>query len=517
MRVTTMQSLRNKILSAYGYSKVVMLTFAVVMFVDLYLLDRQIQRGEVVTDFREAMLEMRRDEKNLFLYQDRTDLNLLLRQIKVARHVLAEGRVAFVAVSGEAAYGRLEAALKTYQDEVARYPFGADTGSASQHAIRKLGQTLNAASLDVSRREREVLTEATRDARQMLMVAFAGVVLLGVGGGLFLLHRVVRPLRKLEEGLRTIDEGRARELALPSQDREIRSFVDAFNAMLKHMRRQQDQTKRNEKAAALGVLVSGVAHELNNPLSNISSSAQLLLEEGDNADAQTKRLWLTQIDSETERSRRIVRRLLDSVRQPKLQWQRMPLDELVQSALILVNRQLSPKVQVCVGAVAGIEVQVDRERLQQLFINLIKNAAEAGAEHISVSAHPAVWDDELAEAGHLEGDPAMLRQAARVLRIAVEDDGPGIPAEVCKHIFDPFFTTRTAGEGTGLGLYLVEEIVSEHHGAILVDAPVAGGTRFSVWLPMFEEPLIYSAVPLAQGYADVSQTRKCLRNGEKQK
>jgi signal transduction histidine kinase len=132
-------------------------------------------------------------------------------------------------------------------------------------------------------------------------------------------------------------------------------------------------------------------------------------------------------------------------------------------------------------------MQVDRERLHQVFINLIKNAADAGAHHITLGARPGRWDDELAEAGHLEGDPATVRQAGRAVQITIVDDGPGIPPEVLCHVFDPFFTTRAAGDGTGLGLYLVEEIVSEHHGCILVDCPPSGGTRFSIWLPLNEE------------------------------
>jgi two-component system, NtrC family, sensor kinase len=136
---------------------------------------------------------------------------------------------------------------------------------------------------------------------------------------------------------------------------------------------------------------------------------------------------------------------------------------------------------------ADIEIEVDRERLHQVFINLIKNAADAGARHITLGARPGRWDDELAEAGHLEGDPAAVRQAMQAVQITIIDDGPGIPPELLSQIFDPFFTTRAAGEGTGLGLYLVEEIVSEHHGCILVDSPPSGGTRFSIWLPLKEE------------------------------
>ncbi|MFN3544194.1 MAG: ATP-binding protein [Thiobacillus sp.] len=479
-----MPSLRNKILRTYGFSKLVMLGFAVVVFVDLHYLDQQIASGQAVTDFREAALEMRRDEKNLFLYRDYASLDQLLMQIDTSRQALTDHRETFAAVAGPDMQRRVEDLLRRYRAELERYPFlGQAEQAAARGVIRDLGHALSEASDELSRGERTLLAEATQRAALMLMLAFAGVVVLGVAGGLFLVRRVVRPLRELEAGLHAIDEGRARTLPMPAGDQEIQSFVTAFNAMLKHMRQQQDLVRRNEKAAALGVLVSGVAHELNNPLSNISTSAQLLLEEGDAGDAEMKRLWLAQIDSETERARRIVRRLLDSVRQPKLHVQRQPLGDLVQSSLALVNRQLPTGVQVCVGTMADIEIDVDRERLHQVFINLIKNAADAGACRITVSAALQPWKDELLEGSVLVGDAARVGESGTAVRIAVEDDGPGIAPELREHIFDPFFTTRSGGEGTGLGLYLVEEIVSEHHGCLVLDTPPAGGTRFSIWLP----------------------------------
>jgi len=483
-----MSSLRKKIFSTYGYSKLVMLAFAAVVFVDLLYLDRQIEAGRAVNDFREASLEMRRDEKNLFLYRDLDSLDQLLVQADAAQQALGTGAVAFVTITGKAGLEKLKGLLGDYRIALESYPLLPEAEQATaRQTIRKLGHLLTEASDDLADRERKMLADATRRAGLTLLLAFAGVVILGIAGGLFLVRHVVRPLRELQAGLAAIDEGRARELPLPSTDQEIQSFVASFNATLKHLRRQQDQARRNEKAAALGVLVSGVAHELNNPLSNISTSAQLLLEEGHEGDAEMNRLWLSQIDSETERARRIVRRLLDSVRHPKLQLQRHALSDLIQSSLLLVSRQLPTYVQVCVGTTADIEIEVDRERLHQVFINLIKNAADAGARHITLGARPGRWDDELAEAGHLEGDPAAVRQAMQAVQITIVDDGPGIPPELLSHIFDPFFTTRAAGDGTGLGLYLVEEIVSEHHGCILVDSPPSGGTRFSIWLPLKEE------------------------------
>lgn len=480
-----MPSLRNKILSAYGYSKLAMLAFAIVMFFDLTYLKRQIETGQVVTDFREVTLDMRRSEKNLFLYRDATSYSQLMAQIATVDQAFSKGREAYKTIIGGQSVQHIESLLAAYRAALNPYPTqNLPEQETTRQTIRTLGHELTQVSGELSRGERHLLAQATRRAALLLAVAFTIVVLMGLAGGWFLVRRVVRPLRELEAGLRAIDEGQARALPLPSKDKEIQSFVVAFNAMLKHMRQQQDQAKRNEKAAALGVLVSGVAHELNNPLSNISTSAQLMLEEGETGDTELKKLWLTQIDSETERARRIVRRLLDSVRQPgKLHRYRMPLSDLVQSSLELVSRHLPPNVQVCVAETANIEVDVDRERLHQVFINLIKNAADAGAKHITVFAQLRVWDVEAAESGMLVGDPAMVIDSAEAICITIEDDGPGIPADLREHIFDPFITTHMGGEGTGLGLYLVEEIVSEHRGCIVLDAAVGRGTRFSIWLP----------------------------------
>jgi signal transduction histidine kinase len=132
-------------------------------------------------------------------------------------------------------------------------------------------------------------------------------------------------------------------------------------------------------------------------------------------------------------------------------------------------------------------IAVDRERMQQVFINLIKNASDAGARHIELSARLRGWDADALTNANVAGDPAMLVQSPRAVQLVVADDGPGIPPELRERIFDPFVTTHSDGEGTGLGLYLVEEIVSEHRGVIVVESPPGGGARFSVWLPIVED------------------------------
>lgn len=481
-----MASLRGKILTTYAFSKVVLLAFAVVVFVDLYYVKTRIVAGEAVTAFREASQEMRRDEKNLFLYDDPSSIDQLLVQMDAAEAALDTGRDAFHEIASAGELQRVRDLLARYRAQVTRYPgLTARARAAQQQAIRATGHDLSTLAEHFSRRERSVLADAVHVAGRTLLIVFVTVLLLGVGSAFFLVRQVVRPLRKLETQLDGLAEGHDEQLTLPSRDTEIRSFVHHFNTMLDRLREQQNQLRHHEKAAALGVLVSGVAHELNNPLSNISTSVQLLVEEGESADPALRAEWLAQIDGEAERSRRIVRRLLDSVRQPKLNWQAQSVAELIQSSLALVNRQLPPGVEVCVGYAPERAFWADRDRMHQVFINLLKNAADAGATHIAVSAIDTTWADSMpARTEHLVGEVDPVRKADNVLYIQIDDNGPGIAPENLAQIFNPFFTTHSAGDGTGLGLYLVEEIVSEHNGCIAVENRAAGGTRFAIWLPL---------------------------------
>lgn len=478
-------SLRNKILLTYAFSKVVMLVFVAVVVADLYYLQSRIQGGEEVSALRESVQEVRREEKNLFLYADPSSHDRLMMHLEDTVKELASSETVLSHIAGPNTVQQARTLLADYQRLLTEYPFATPTGQvALQPAIRESGRALSSLTEQFSRQERAALSEAVTFTRSILLAAIAVVVLLGTLGAWFLVRQVVRPMRDLEMQLALLPDGHIRKLDPPSKDSEIQSFSRAFNDMLKKLEAQQHQLRHHEKAAALGVLVSGVAHELNNPLSNISTSAQLLLE--DEGDAQMKQTWLSQIDSESERARRIVRRLLDSVRQPRLHKQTHRVIDLIQSSLLLVERQLPPQVKVCVDAAEELAIEADRERMHQVLINLVKNAADAGATRVEIHAAPGNLPG-VEECGRLHGDTGLLASAAGILQISIEDNGPGIPEAHLDRIFDPFFTTRQTGDGTGLGLYLVEEIVSEHDGAISVCPRPGGGTVFSIWLPVKEQ------------------------------
>jgi two-component system NtrC family sensor kinase len=481
-----MTSLRSKILTSYGLSKGALLIFVAVVIADLHYMQTHIVEGESVDELYVASQNIRRDEKNLFLYHDPNDLEQLQRQLEVARSALGKGDRVFAAIAGPEELQQLERLLKGYSDQLDEY-IGLDPAqrASRQDDLRATGHQLSLLTQDVAQRQRAILTETTRVAANTLMFASATVILIGLVSAMFMVRRVVRPLAQLENQLDQLAEDNVQMLTLPSNDKEIQSFVFHFNSMLEQIREHQNQLRRHERAAALGVLVSGVAHELNNPLSNISTSVQLLMEDDGTTREDLRQQWLSHIDGETERARRIVRRLLDTVRQPTQQMQLVGAAELVRAAALLIHGQLPQDVFLHIEDITDGILLADRDRMQQVFINLIRNATHAGAKNIWITGRQSTWQEcKPVNTSNLAGDTLGISRFTHIMLIRVDDDGPGIRPDHLPKLFDPFFTTQAGGEGTGLGLYLVEEIINEHRGVIAVENRPEGGARFSIWLPL---------------------------------
>jgi len=484
-----MTSLRAKILAAFGLSKIALLVFAAILIADLLYLKNRILEGDTVNAFYVASQEIRRDEKNLFLYNSPSDYQQVINQLNIIEAAISDSRPIFTEIASPVELTEVDQLLLTYRNQLEQYE-ASETGEldAQQDAIRKSGQDLLAWARELGKRERASLAHAARVAVWTLLAALLTVILLGLASALLVVRQVVRPLDDLGSQLDDVADGNILTLTLPSQDREIQSVVHHFNDMLERLRGQQVRLRKHEKAAALGVLASGVAHELNNPLSNISTSVQLLLESKLSTDEKLRNLWMTHIDDETERAKRIVKRLLDSVRHPQLHLRAQNLPDLIDSSIDLVSRQLPETINVHVTEIAECKLYLDRDRMQQVFINLIKNAADAGAQNIWIDAAESTWEETRpADLNNACGETDQVSVSPTVIRVRITDDGPGIADEHLDKIFNPFFTTKAAHDGTGLGLYLVEEIISEHNACIAAENRAEGGTRFSIWLP-FSKP-----------------------------
>jgi signal transduction histidine kinase len=488
-----MSSIRGKI--TLGYLALALGVGGFVLFAsaDLRFLETRVREGVAISAFQETAQEMRRHEKNYFLYRGADELDEARAQAgRLAQQLDAEAQaLASIARNDEIpALGRAIERYRKLIEQPIEFVAGNAEANHVEADIRAAGHEISEFSEHLALRERTALVATLRQSRHALFWSVGLVALLALAGGQLLYRAVGRPLRRLEEQLEPMAEGRFQTFSMVSEDREIVSFTAALNRMLKELELGRRQVLQSDKLAALGTLASGVAHELNNPLGNISGACQILLEELDGldtlpADARAAlRDWLTQIDDETERARRIVRTLLDYSRKPVLAGAACLLGEALEKSLLLLRQRLPNENSVGFELPADLLVCADPQRLQQVFINLIQNALDAGGDSVQVNIHA-----RQAEAANWPPAGAGLVVGARADReavlVTVADDGPGIPGERLGHIFDPFFTTREPGEGTGLGLYIVGEIVQELGGAIAVSSPGPSGrgVSFSLWLP----------------------------------
>jgi signal transduction histidine kinase len=489
-----MSSIRGKIrLGYYGLAAVVV-TFALLAYGDLRWLEQRISEGAAVADFREHTLETRRYEKNLFLYRDQADLDAAAHHAASAAQGLRNHRESFAELLAAGEIEALERDLESYLALLDKYvpgPSGEDDGIGLQQQLRAAGHRVSETAREIVDRERSVLARTTQQSGMILLVSVGAVALLAALLGGLLSRSVARPLEALENALLPIGQGRFTRLEVRSRDREVVSFVQAFNSMLDELKARQQQLLRSEKLASLGTLLAGVAHELNNPLSNVSSSCQLLKEETNGCLGDFERELLEQIDDQTLRARNIVRSLLDFSRERALSMEALPLRRLVEETIRFLRGQKPTAVQIQVDIPDALEVTGSRQRLQQALLNLLRNGLEAVAQRGVVTVRARRWRKGapgVALADAAIDSRGVCDAAPEVVDIEVHDDGPGIPAEILPRVFDPFFTTKDVGQGSGLGLAIVHDIVEEHGGCIAARSVPGSGTSFFIRLPCRTEP-----------------------------
>ncbi|MBK8233391.1 MAG: hypothetical protein IT349_00140 [Candidatus Eisenbacteria bacterium] len=276
-----------------------------------------------------------------------------------------------------------------------------------------------------------ILQSGPGPLRLFLIVTAMMVMMATVAGAAYLVHRSLeQPIRQLREQSRA-------------------------------------QMVHQEKMAALGLLASGVAHEIGNPLTAVSSVAQLLRHRSQDPSVQKQLdLILTHID----RISKIVREMSDFSRPPSLSPAPTDVNEVLRTALHLARYdRRSRNIEVIEATDLHLpRVTLVADHLFQVFLNLILNALDAMDQGGRLTLRSRVEGQEIA--------------------VEIEDQGSGIPPELLDRIFDPFFTTKPVGKGTGLGLSVSYGIVNNLGGRIEVRSEPATGSTFTVWIPMAPNP-----------------------------
>jgi two-component system, NtrC family, sensor kinase len=262
------------------------------------------------------------------------------------------------------------------------------------------------------------------------------------------------------------------KVRLNSRD-ELGRLADAFNKMVKAVK-QRDHRLREmtehrlsavEKQISIGRLAAGVAHEINNPLTAVLSLSRLMIKHMPPDDPRYEDLDI--IVTETTRCREIVRNLLDFARESPVDRKVVDINEIVNNTLSLTTKyDAMERARIDLDlSPSPLYVNADAKMIQQVFTNILLNAAEAMERQGTIRI---VTDED---------------SSGSYVQVQVRDTGKGIPRENMQHIFQPFFTTWAGGKGTGLGLSVSLGIIRRHEGSIEVESLEGEGTTVTVLLP----------------------------------
>ena len=284
-------------------------------------------------------------------------------------------------------------------------------------------------------------------------------------------HIITQPITHMMSVIKRVKRGNLDERMTVSGEDELAEMGAAFNRMTDIIQRNKEiesSLAQQGKMASLGVLSSGVAHEINNPLGVILGYAGFL--ESKMSEDDPNYQYIHEIKRESKRCKKIVQDLLSYARTPRPTLEPTDLNNLVQQIVDFAANHTDMR-----GIIISTElavnlppVELDGDQMRQVAINLILNAGGAMPDggKLAVST-------ESVDAAHV--------------RITFTDSGCGIPAESLEKIFEPFYTTKA--RGTGLGLAITRQIIDQHHGEISIDSTIGVGTRVTVTLPIEREEL----------------------------
>ena len=437
-------------------------------------LEQKIFFLEITDTYMVEIQQARRFEKNYLLYS--TDLDEALGHLANANAILANHSQTIEMILGKDHFDQMMIYMSKYHDHLARLGKNIDKEERRTQIplLREYGSQMVSFADEIVKKERKRVERMLLLAKRVPLF-FSGVLLILV---VFVANAIIRQflvtLKRFMDYTRRIGEGDFSPIVPVRKYRdEFTKLAEAFNRMIKELDHRQEILIESHKLRAIGTLVAGVAHELNNPLNNTLLTASLLKEDFHTLSSDEKLDMIDDLIGETERSQRIVRDLLDFARERETHIKPLKIDEIINDSVRLVANQIKlSKIKLAVEFEKNLPcIHGDEQMLKQVFVNLILNAVDAlkPGENLRIS---------------VERDEEMQGY----LLVVVQDDGSGIPEHIQSRIFEPFFTTKGQGKGTGLGLSVCRGIVRKLGGYIQLKGSSAAGTTFTVSLPITDSP-----------------------------
>jgi signal transduction histidine kinase len=457
------------------------LGISVALVLNMYYVENRLQLLEIVNEYVVGIDQTRLYEKNYFLYG--TNLNDAVENTFRANDLLDNNSEEIEKLLGESGKARVLQNLKEYEALLQQLLKLEERGAAEaeykrikqtiEPQLRKYGHQLLSHGKDLMRREKKSLTDAIARSRYITIYSLIiFVIFLGVTS-FFLGARILRTIKRFSAYAQRIASGDYTPV-MPARfyRDEFTELALAFNRMIQELEDREAVLIQSHKMRAVGTLTAGVAHELNNPLNNITLTADMLLEDYDILNDAERREMISDVVKETGRSKKIISNLLDFARESGSQLEPLDLIHLLKETINLASNQIKLSgIKIELQSADNIpRVHGDIQQLEQVFLNLILNAIDASPKGSKIQVMIVPADDP------------------HYVAVKIIDFGSGIPRHILGSIFDPFFTTKGKGKGTGLGLSVSQGIVGKHGGRILVSSREGAGSSFTVTLPVTTIP-----------------------------
>lgn len=424
-------------------------------------------------------LEIRRYEKNFIIRQDEEDFKTVLNYIDEATNYVPSMLMDLQIMPHPYYLNDLSAKLNKYRIvfDTYRQTCSVDQGNGEcipQEELRSLGHELVQISEALVQFEQRKMVNFIKSFKTRLLRSVAFLIVLTVFTLIVLYSNIILPLKSIEKAARRVAKGTFTLLEVSGASKkkdEVSSVLHAFNSMVMELEEKQEQLFQAKKLSSIGTLASGTAHQINNPLNNISTSCQLALSELDDGNCQFVGKMLSTIEQETQRAGEIVRGLLEFSRVQTFAMHPVFLKEIVKNAMRLVASEVPPGVTITKDIPEDLVLNLDEQKMVEALLNLLINAIQAISPPPGTVSITATVDEPTDKA-----------------TIIIEDTGKGIDEADLHKIFDPFFTTKNVDEGTGLGLAVVYGIIKKQNGSTRVESVKGEGTRFIITLPVCHEP-----------------------------
>ncbi len=468
-------SIRMQIYFSLIFSFLVILGITISQSITVHMMGQKIYFLEIANNYLFEIQQARRFEKNFFLYG--TNLADASESVSQAKMILEEEAAQVKEVVGQEAFDVILPHLDRYEvllhnlASLESHPTSTDSQNRFKNAeleIRGHGQEMVTFAQQLLEKEKRALQKMIQLSWSVHAYSLLFLFLIILFNTYLLSRRILAPINRYMKYTQMIAAGEY------SQIKPVRFYRDEFsdlalaiNLMVKELKLNQDILIQSHKLKAVGTLTAGVAHELNNPINNITLTAYMLMEDYHHLSDRERLEMIQDVINETERSKKIVTNLLDFARESESSMESLDIGQVIQETLNLAANQINLK-----NAQANLQIQDhlppvngDKQQLFQVFLNLIFNAL-----------------DVTEKGGRIEIDVAASPDSTSIL-IQVTDHGHGIPEPILASIFDPFFTTKAKQGGTGLGLSVSQGIIASHGGEINVDSELNVGTTFTVVLP----------------------------------